>query len=207
MAGSSLYIGTPAAVAVYNIVIKNIAFAYLPSNDIDEEQSFNMWTGEMTLDYNDWFHEINRSKYISGCPHSLTSRTKWAPNFPAEQHGIEANPLCQHGSGNLIPATGSPLINAGVNLTNKVVLDFNRNPRPATGPIDIGAYQHAPQGTSGRKRGASKAPEHCCRVTCSDSFLLLRSGVFDVPLRRMVGQPAAHSNPALGGDEISAPLP
>ncbi|PNE09518.1 MAG: hypothetical protein CR217_19715, partial [Beijerinckiaceae bacterium] len=61
-------------------------------------------------------------------------------------HGIEANPLFVNlGSGNLIPATGSPLINAGVNLTNKgVVLDFNRNPRPATGPFDIGAYQHAP---------------------------------------------------------------
>ena len=145
--GFGLYIGTPAAVAVYNIVIKNNAFAYMPSNAIDEEQSFNMWAGEMTMDYNDWFHAVTPAQVHQWLPTFLDEPlTKWAPNFPAEQHGIEANPLFVNlGSGNLIPATGSPLINAGVNLTNKgVVLDFNRNPRPATGPFDIGAYQHAP---------------------------------------------------------------
>jgi hypothetical protein len=119
----------------------------MPSNAIDEEQSFNMWAGEMTMDYNDWFHAVTPAQVHQWLPTFLDEPlTKWAPNFPAEQHGIEANPLFVNlGSGNLIPATGSPLINAGVNLTNKgVVLDFNRNPRPATGPFDIGAYQHAP---------------------------------------------------------------
>ncbi len=145
--GFGLYIGTPAAVAVYNIVIMNNAFAYMPSNAIDEEQSFNMWTGKMTMDYNDWFHAVTTAQVHQSLPTFLDEPlTKWAANFPAEQHGIEVNPLFVNlGSGNLIPATGSPLINAGVNLTNKgVVLDFNRNPRPATGPFDIGAYQHAP---------------------------------------------------------------
>jgi Putative Ig domain len=143
--GFGLYIGTPAVVPVYNIVIKNNAFAYMPSIAINEEQSFNMWTGEMTMDYNDWFHAVTPAQVHQSVPTFLDEPlTQWAANFPAEKHGIEANPLFVNlGSGNLIPATGSPLINAGVNLTNKgVVLDFNRNPRPATGPFDIGAYQH-----------------------------------------------------------------
>jgi hypothetical protein len=148
--GFGLYIGTPAAVAVYNIVIKNNAFAYMPSNAIVEEQSFSMWAGEMTMDYDDWFHAVTPAVVHQSLPTFLDEPlTQWAANFPAEQHGIEAGPLFVNlGSGNLVPATGSPLINAGVNLnnpTNKgVVLDFNRNPRPATGPFDIGAYQHAP---------------------------------------------------------------
>jgi Putative Ig domain len=145
--GFGLYIGSPSTVAVYNIVVKNNAFAYMPSNAIVEEQSFSMWTGEMTMDYNDWFHAVTPAVVHQSVPTFLDEPlTQWAANFPAEQHGIEANPLFVNlGSGNLIPATGSPLINAGVNLTNKgVVLDFNRNPRPATGPFDIGAYQHAP---------------------------------------------------------------
>ena len=143
--GFALVDGTPAGVAVYNIVIKNNAFAYMPSNAIVEDQSFSMWKGEMYSDYNDWFHAVTPAKVHQWLPTFLDEPlTQWAANFPAEQHGIEANPLFVNlGSGNLIPATGSPLINAGVNLTNKgVVLDFNRNPRPATGPFDIGAYQH-----------------------------------------------------------------
>ena len=145
--GFALVDGTPAGVAVYNIVIKNNAFAYMPSNAIVEDQSFSMWKGEMTMDYDDWFHAVTPAKVHQWLPTFLDEPlTQWAANFPAEQHGIEADPLFVNlGTGNLIPATGSPLINAGVNLTNKgVVLDFNRNPRPATGPFDIGAYQHAP---------------------------------------------------------------
>jgi hypothetical protein len=145
--GFALLDGTPAGVAVSNIVIENNAFADFPSNAIVEDQSFSMWKGEMTMDYNDWFHAVTPAKVHQWLPTFLDEPlTKWAANFPAEQHGIEADPLFVNlGSGNLTPATGSPLINAGVNLTNKgVVLDFHRNPRPATGPFDIGAYQFKP---------------------------------------------------------------
>ncbi len=143
--GFGLVIGTPPAVAVYNIKIANNVFAYMPSIAIDEEQSFNMWTGEMYSNYNDWFHGATPPMVHQSVPTFLDEPlTQWAANFPAEQQGIEADPLFVNlGSGNLVPGTRSPLINAGTNLTTSgVVLDFNRNPRPATGPFDIGAYQH-----------------------------------------------------------------
>jgi hypothetical protein len=38
--------------------------------------------------------------------------------------------------------TGSPLVRAGVNLSTHFALDKDGNPRPATGPWDIGPYQH-----------------------------------------------------------------
>ena len=141
--GFALIIGSPPAVAVSNIVIENNAFAHFPSTAIVEDRSFLMWKGEMTVDHNGWFHEALMQVFQFlptplGEPFWL-----WAANFPAEQHGIEVDPrFVNLLAGDLHLGTGSPLIGAGVNLTSKgVVLDFDRNPRPATGAFNIGAYQ------------------------------------------------------------------
>ena len=103
-----------------------------------------MWKGEMNSDYNDWFHTVTPAEVHQWYPTSLDEPlTQWAANFPAEQHGIEADPqFVDLIDGNLVPGTGSPLINAGINLTaSGLVLDFDRKPRPATGAFTIGAYQ------------------------------------------------------------------
>ncbi|MGH6795868.1 MAG: choice-of-anchor Q domain-containing protein [Methylocella sp.] len=146
--GFGLVIGSPATVAVSNIVIKNNAFGYFPNNAIDEAQSFSMWKGVMYMDYNDWFKSATAVPVVhQWVPTFLDEPLRtWAASFPAEQHGIEADPrFVSLAGGDLHPGTGSPLINAGVNLTSLgIVLDFDRHSRPATGAFDIGAYQHLP---------------------------------------------------------------
>lgn len=141
--GFALIIGSPASVAAWNIVIENNAFADFPSTAIVEDQSFSMWKGVMTLDYNDWFH-IGTMQVYRWLPTPLAEPfAQWAADFPAEQHGIKQDPLYLNGAtGDLHLGAGSPLFGKGVNLTSKgVVLDFDRKPRPATGAFTIGAYQ------------------------------------------------------------------
>ena len=102
LGGMALSIGTPAAIAVSNIVIENNAFAdFYSTVAIVEEESFLMWQGEMTADYNDWFHTNPIRSVHQRLPISLDETfTQWAANFPAEQHGIEAEPLfVEHFSG------------------------------------------------------------------------------------------------------------
>jgi len=135
----------PASVAVSNIVIKNNVFAYFPSIAIVEDGDFNMWNGRMVLDLNDWFRAGSPAKVRRWSPASLDKPlSQWALNFGAEQHGLEADPVFVNpGIGDVHLAQGSLLINAGANLINAgVVLEFDRNPRPATGAFDIGAFQH-----------------------------------------------------------------
>ncbi|HEX3496120.1 MAG TPA: choice-of-anchor Q domain-containing protein, partial [Methylocella sp.] len=98
-----------------------------------------------TMDYDDWFHPVTPPMVHQWYPTFLDEPlSKWAADFPAEQHGIEADPrFVNLGTGDFRPGTGSRLINAGANLIYAgVLLDFNRKPRPATGAFDIGAYQH-----------------------------------------------------------------
>jgi Putative Ig domain len=144
--GFALIIGSSPAVAVYNMVFENNAFAHFASDAI-VEQSFLMWQGEMTSDYNDWFHYAPIQVGETLPTDFAEPFTQWAANLPAEQHGIEADPLNVNLlAGDLEPGAGSPLFGKGVNLTysNGVVLDFNRNPRPATGAFTIGAFQYTP---------------------------------------------------------------
>jgi hypothetical protein len=127
-------------------VIRNNVFAYMPSNAIND-YSFSTWKGEMTMNNDDWFHAVTPAIIHQSVPTFLDEPIKtWAPSFPAEQNGIEADPLFVNlATGDFHEGTGSPLINAGTNLIYAgVVLDFDRNPRPATGAFDIGAYQHVP---------------------------------------------------------------
>ena len=65
----------------------------------------------------------------------------------AGSHSVYGNPLFMNISSPLsfdlgIGAT-SPAINAGANLSNYFTTDANNHQRPATGPWDIGAYQHS----------------------------------------------------------------
>ncbi len=61
-----------------------------------------------------------------------------------EAHGlIQVDPsFTSQSAGDLTLAAGSPLRNAGANLSSVgVVWDFNHRPRPASGPFTIGAFQ------------------------------------------------------------------
>jgi hypothetical protein len=144
--GIAVSIGSSPAIAVSNIAVANNAFADFASTAI-ELTTFSWEQGETTVDYNDWFHQGLIQAY-QFTPPLAEPFTTWAANFPAEQHGIEADPLFVNlSTGDFHLGAGSPLIGAGVNLTNEgvgVVLDFDRNPRPATGGFDIGAYQYIP---------------------------------------------------------------
>jgi hypothetical protein len=138
-----LYIPLGGNPAISNIVFKNNVFFNFASCAI-VMRSFTQWQGLMTMDYNDWLSSRGPSlTYICG-PTSAPAISAWATTYPAEQHGIELNPnFVNLSTGDFHPATGSPLINAGSNLISSgVVLDFDRNPRPATGAFDIGAFQH-----------------------------------------------------------------
>ncbi|MGQ0445633.1 MAG: Ig domain-containing protein [Beijerinckiaceae bacterium] len=141
--GFALMLGSPAAVAAWNIVIENNALVDFPSSAMVLNQSFDTWKGVMTLDYNDWFH--TGTMWVSRRLPTILDQafTEWAAAFPAEQHGIKQDPLYRdRAKGDLHPGTGSPLFGKGVNLTSKgVVLDFDRKPRPATGAFTIGAFQ------------------------------------------------------------------
>jgi hypothetical protein len=127
--------------AVSNIVFENNVFFNFVGCGIVMD-SFTQWQGLMKMDYNDWLSSTG-STVICGRTSAPTIGA-WAPTYPAEQHGIELNPnFVNLSKGNFHPSTGSRLINAGTNLFGAgVVLDFDRNPRPATGAFDIGAFQH-----------------------------------------------------------------
>ncbi|MGH6840972.1 MAG: hypothetical protein ACREDV_02615, partial [Methylocella sp.] len=141
--GFALMLGSPAAVAAWNIVIENNALVDFPSSAMVLNENFDTWKGDMTLDYNDWFH--TGYMWVSRRLPTILDQsfTQWAAAFPAEQHGIKQDPLyLDRAKGDLHPGTGSPLFGKGINLTSKgVVLDFDRKPRPATGAFTIGAYQ------------------------------------------------------------------
>jgi hypothetical protein len=116
-------------------------------------QTYTWGQGLAIFDYNDWQILNNNGNAIHQWNPALDSLTisAWAAAYspPAETHGLlQVEPQYKdYTSGdlcpvNLQPATGSPLFNAGVNLFNQgVVWDFYKNPRPATGPFTIGAFQ------------------------------------------------------------------
>jgi hypothetical protein len=60
--------------------------------------------------------------------------------FTWDSHSISNNPDL---SSSYIPQSGSPAIYAGANLSSFFTNDAAGNPRPPTGPWDIGAYQHS----------------------------------------------------------------
>ena len=72
-------------------------------------------------------------------------------SFPAWQsNGYDSGSLSITNAmlNNYVPMTGSSLINAGLNLYQDFSSDYGGNPRPATGPWTIGAYQVASGGAA-----------------------------------------------------------
>ena len=109
------------------------------------------------MDYNDWYTQNSTDTIVAlWTSASLGIWTK--PQFGAYQtannedlHSFMADPLLTNpDSNNYHLTTQSPCIGVGINTG--VGNDFDLNPRPQTGPYDIGAYQFIPTGIS-RVRG------------------------------------------------------
>jgi hypothetical protein len=72
--------------------------------------------------------------------------SSWKSCIGADSHSTTTSSLGLNANGS--PASGSPVINAGANLTSlctgalvPLCSDIAGNPRPTTGPWDAGAYQ------------------------------------------------------------------
>lgn len=90
----------------------------------------------ITFDYNQWS--------LFGAGNVLFNSNGSSSTNGREVHGlIDLDPQFTNQAGaNFTPATGSRLINAGANLFSVgVVWDFNKNPRPSSGPFTMGAFQ------------------------------------------------------------------
>ncbi|MGH6836336.1 MAG: hypothetical protein ACREC9_12490, partial [Methylocella sp.] len=103
-------------------------------------------SGNMLLDYNLWSRLNGTAPLYCAVPSPNQNLSAWAAgeNPPQEAHGqIGVDPMFVDASAqNFAPAAGSPLLNAGTNLHGAgVVLDFNHNPRPSSGPFTVGAIQ------------------------------------------------------------------
>lgn len=102
--------------------------------------SATMW------DYNNWSDaDGSMPKFcIQGAGGNWPMATWFSNHVPFEAHGlIQVDPsFTNQSAGDLTLAAGSPLRNAGANLSSVgVVWDFNHKPRPASGPFTIGAFQ------------------------------------------------------------------
>ncbi len=136
-------------VTISNVFIENNTFAgcsplvFL----LSQYAGFALNGMPMTLDYNNWSERDGSAPYLGVTSVSNQLLAPWAAAFgpPAKEiHGlIQVDPIfTSQSTGNFMPATGSPLQNAGLNLySNGVVWDFYKQPRPATGPFTIGAIQ------------------------------------------------------------------
>jgi hypothetical protein len=113
--------------------------------------TYTSYEGNYTQDYNLWFGTPGSGnqptqfvKTVGGFAGKNVS--DWAASYlpPQEGHGlIDINPgYTSPATGNLVPLSTSPVRSIGVNLYGAgVVWDFNKNPRPASGPFTIGAFE------------------------------------------------------------------
>jgi hypothetical protein len=150
------------------IIIRNNVFAQTRDvgingtswNGVAQGSPCNQYspTGDWT-DYNDWPNKqpSNTAAQIDtsgSCGLGNPSIVTWAAGRSPvlEAHSKFTDPLfTNQGAFNFAPASGSPLLNAGINLyatappsvlnAGGLVWDFNHNPRPATGNFTIGAFQ------------------------------------------------------------------
>lgn len=110
----------------------------------------DMATMGMTWDYNNWQLAAGQPGGIwgsgtgfgndLGAPLSMTS---WSATYGFDSNGlIDVSPAFVSATNDFTPQPTSPLRNTGANLSGSgVVLDFFKNPRPASGPFTIGAIQ------------------------------------------------------------------
>lgn len=145
----NLVLQKDVTVSVSNSFLENNILANSVASCTIIQHSYTEWRVGLTQDYNLWFVDPSDSlpvAYIcvsSGTPPSKTVAS-WAPTMPVEQHGlIDVDPaFASPVTGNFVPTSTSPVRGAGVNLYNSgVVWDFYKKPRPATGPVTIGAIQ------------------------------------------------------------------
>jgi hypothetical protein len=139
-----------STVAVTNAALQNNVMANGVASCTILQDTLTEWQSGLTQDYNLWFSDPanpnSPTSFICGPGGTPTyqSIAAWALTIPVEQHGlIDINPaFTSPATGNFRPASNSPLLSAGVNLYNSgVVWDFNKNPRPASGPFTIGAFE------------------------------------------------------------------
>jgi len=106
------------------------------------------------MDYNDWYTQNSTDTLVALW--TSTSLSIWTkPQFGDYQtannedlHSFMADPLLANpDSSNYHLTAASPCIGTGVNTGGSN--DFDLNPRPQSGPYDIGAYQFIPAGISG----------------------------------------------------------
>jgi hypothetical protein len=153
------YLGLPTAQV---ISIENNAMAGIGSAGIDGTpwSSCNQFTGTW-LNYNLWpkiFPANTTSQVIftaggAACGLGNPSIKSWANARSLEANGVfDMDPIfTSQAAFNFAPGSGSPLFNAGTNLSGTVpsgnltpaglVWDINHNKRPATGAVTIGAFQ------------------------------------------------------------------
>ena len=146
----SLVVGmTPPNFIGYNISFMNNEFVNIKGCNILAQGTYYSWKYTLNMDYDDFLRDpslggVSNTVVCESSDGKYQKISRWAPAFPVETHGIEAQPAFANATtGDFHSITGSPIINAGANLTSVgVVLDFDRKPRPATGAFDIGAFQH-----------------------------------------------------------------
>jgi len=138
-----------------NIFYKSRAVLFVDNSSV---QTLNY----TTLDYNDWYTLNNTDTIVAlWTSSSLNIWTK--PQFAAYQttnnedaHSFMADPLlADPDSNNYHLSSASPCIGTGINTG--VGSDFDLNPRPQTGPYDIGAYQFTASGIPSLKANNSVA--------------------------------------------------
>ena len=131
-----------------NFVLENNVFVGHGGSD-GQIDSATWADGVMISNYNCWYDSSQTvNMYIGGSNPSIAS---WAAGYsPAlETHGLVAvNPDVTNATdtsyvlSDYVPASGSPLFGAGVNLYSAgVVWDITKKPRPASGLFTIGAFQ------------------------------------------------------------------
>ena len=150
-----LVLGNVSVVTVSNLNVKNNVFAGIAPGSpfglliTSSTPAASLSTyAPVAFDYNCW-------KLLTGSPVKFGDQfdpfgagnpplSSWASNFGFDTHGLyDVDPLFTNQSGgDFTPGSGSPLLGAGANLYNQgVVWDFNRKPRPPSGPFTMGAFQ------------------------------------------------------------------
>jgi lysophospholipase L1-like esterase len=146
--GNSHVLLNPSGVVptvAFNVENNSLTFGAIGLNI----SNYTWGQGLVVFDYNNW----NMANNVHSNSPALDTLTiaQWAAGYtPAQEtHGLlQTAPqyvdstLGDVDPNNLAPAAGSPLFNAGTNLFGVgVVWDFNKKPRPSSGPFTIGAFQ------------------------------------------------------------------
>jgi hypothetical protein len=128
-----------------NIFVNNIIVAAVPGM-----ASYSAASGQgLASDYNLYWYTGTGSPQWQANTAIYSSLGAWQNALGLDLHSLFANPLLNdptyHDVGRPTTAftlmTGSPAVNAGLNVGNMGSQDFFGNPLPSSGPVDIGADQ------------------------------------------------------------------